>query len=227
MGVGGDADQHPLLPGHLAVEVGEVKALGVGVELQVAAPVAGLADDAGHVDVVGLALGDQPPGGVGEDGEVGVVHGLEDAPGLVGAAEVELAVHPGDHQVELAQDLIRQVQAAVREDVHLDALEDPEGHPFAGRALAGQALVQAVDGRHLLQEPPAVQPMGHGQALGVVGDGQVVAPPLAGGGHHLQQAGMAVGGVGMAVQVAAQVGQGHQLWQQAPARGLDLPAVLP
>lgn len=80
--VGVDADQHAFLPGGEAVAVEQVEALGMGVEFEKAAAVFCMADDAQHVDVVGLAFVDEPAAGMRQDREVGMVHRAQDALGL-------------------------------------------------------------------------------------------------------------------------------------------------
>jgi len=71
---------------------------------------------------------------VAEDGEIGVVHGAQDAARLLLPGEIELVVHRADGEVQFGEDRVGKVQAAVFEDVHLAALEDAD---------AFQALVEA------------------------------------------------------------------------------------
>ena len=63
-------------------------------------------------------------------------------------------MHRGDHHVELREQLVGQVEAAVDEDVDLHAGEDPEG---------SQLLVEHGDGRQLLDQTFGAEPVGHGQ----------------------------------------------------------------
>ena len=51
--------------------------------------------DLGEVDLVGLAAEELAAGGVGEDADVGVGEGAEDAGGLFGFSEVEFGVDAG------------------------------------------------------------------------------------------------------------------------------------
>ena len=144
MGVGVDAHQHSRVLGHPAGEIGEVQPLGVGVELEEATALPRMAEDALQIDLVGFPLEEQPPRGVGEDVKMGVVHGLENARSLPVAGKVESAVDRAHDDVELTQDVVRQVQIAVLQDVHLDPLE--QGEPL-------QFTVQPVDLLDLGQQP--------------------------------------------------------------------------
>ena len=84
-----------------------------------------------HVDRVGLALADQAAGRVGEDVEVRVVHRAQHALGLLRGRQLELAVDRRDDEVELAEDVVRQVELAVLQDVDLDALQHRDARQLA------------------------------------------------------------------------------------------------
>ena len=74
----------------------------------------------------------------------------------------------------------------------------------------------AGEGDHAL----LIQAVGHGQRLGVVGDGDVLVAALARGLGHLLERGAAVGLGGVHVEVAADVAQFHQFGQAAFVRRL-------
>ncbi len=112
---------------------------------------------------------------------------------------------------------VREVQRAVFQDVALDAGEDADAE-----AVAVDLAHLAGEGHHAL----FIQPVGHGERLGVVGDGDVLVAERAGGFGHLFQRGAAIGLGGVHVEVAADVGQLDQLGQAAFGGGFDFAAVL-
>jgi hypothetical protein len=63
----------------------------------------------------------------------------------------------------------------------------------------------------LLQQAPALEAVDHGEPLGVLRDGAVVESLPPGGLHHLGKGLATVGGGGMAVQVAVQIGHLDQV----------------
>ena len=75
-----------------------------------------------------------------EDGHTRIVERLEDALGLLRSRQIELAVHRGDHDVELGQDRVGQIEGAVLEDVHLDARE----HRDSRQAPASASSISAI-----------------------------------------------------------------------------------
>jgi len=130
--------------------------------------------------------------------------------------QVEAAVHRAHHQVEPRQHCIRQVEAAVFEDVHLDALEQRD---------AVQFCVKAVDLVALARQLQRVESVRDGEAARMFGDGQVFQPQRLGRQRHVAQAVVAVGGFGVRMQVASEVGQFHQFWQSPGARRFDFAAI--
>ena len=122
--------------------------------------------------------------------------------------------------------------AAVGADLELAAVEQPEalgrrlGRRRPGRLLGGVRGVERGDDLGLLGDPVGRQPAGDRERLRVVGQDLVgVAAPPGVVGHDLDRK-VAVGPVGVAVQVAAQVGQVDELRQAAGQGSLDLAAVL-
>ncbi len=94
----------------------------------------------------------------------------------------------------------RLVEAAVVEDVDLDALEQRERAVRARR----QVLVDRVDDVELAGQPLGAQAVGDGQPRRVVGEHEVLVAELDRGEGHLLDRRAAVGPVGVGVQVAAQ-----------------------
>ena len=72
----------------------------------------------------------------------------------------------------------------------------------------------------LLQHALGVLPSGHRQVLGMVGDGQVLVAMLPRRKDHGFEGGMAVGGVGIGMQVALDVRGGHEVRQPAGFGGV-------
>ena len=111
VGVAADRDQHAFVPGELTMDVEQIKAIGLRIELQKAASLPRMTDDSQHIHVIGLALIEEAPGRMRKDGEVRMIHGAEDPLRLFGPRKSELGMHRADHEVELGQYLVRQVQA--------------------------------------------------------------------------------------------------------------------
>ena len=130
----------------------------------------------------------------------------------------KLAVHRADHQIEPRQHLVRQVEAAVFEDVHLDALEQGDAVEFA---------VEAVDLVALPRQPQRIEAVRHGEAARVLGDGEVFAAPAPCAASAISRR-LLWPSVALvcACRSPLQVGKFHQLRQASGARRLDLAAVL-
>ncbi len=217
MGVGRDGDLEPHLLGHLAVGIVEIEPARMGVELEIAAALERRPHDRLEIDAVGAAFVDQPAARMGQDVEIAVVHGPDHPLGLPVEGEIEGVVNRADREVEPLQDRIGQIERAVVEDVDLARLEDAD---------AAKAVVEGVDFVDLAGQPIRVQAAGHGGALRVVGDGEVVVAPLLGGQRHFPDREFAVGGGGVGVKVALDPRQGDELGERALGGGLDLALVL-
>ena len=74
------------------------------VEFDEAAALAGMAQHAQEVDVVGFALADQPARRMRQDAEVPLVDGAQQPLGLPRARQVEAVVHGTDDEVQPPQD---------------------------------------------------------------------------------------------------------------------------
>ncbi len=218
MGVRVDGHRHPQLTGQAAAGVGEVQPLRLAVYLQDAAPLRGGLHQPLQVHVVRGALVDQPPCGVRQDVDAAVVHGPQDAFGLTLAGQREAVVHCAHGKVELLQNAVGQVQAAVLQDVDLAGLEHHD---------AVQTLVDPVDLGDLCGQALGVQTVGHRDVLGVIGDGEVLVAARPRRLGHGADGVVAVAGPGMAVQVATDIAQLHQSRQRSLLGGFHLAAILP
>ena len=116
------------------------------------------------------------------------------------------------------EDLIRQVERAVFQDIHFDGLQEDD---------ALQLAVEAVDLGHLGGQILGVVAVGHAHPFRVVGDGQVFIAPRLGGLGHLLQGVAAVGGLGVGVEVAPDVRQGDELREPALLGRGDFAPILP
>ena len=123
----------------------------------------------------------------------------------------------GDDDVELGEAVVGEIHRAVGPDVALDAGEHGD---------AVEPLAQGADAAGLLERAPLVEPVGHRQRLAVIGDRDVGEAGVAGGARHRLGIGAAVGGGGVHVQIAAQIGEASRARQGAALGGLDLAAVL-
>ena len=133
-----------------------------------------------------------------EDARVGILDGAENAGGHLFAALLEARVDAGDHHVHLRQNFVVEVERAVGENVDLDAGEDADA--------ALHLLVDFADALDVFERAFLIEAVGHGQVLGVVGDGDVLVAAGDGGFGHLANGVVAVGGGGVHVHVAAEVG---------------------
>ena len=194
--VGRDGDEDSGFADEAGIFSGDVETIGAGVEFEEAAVLLGMGDDALNVDLVAGALEEQASRGVAEDVEVAIVHGAENALGLLLLVHGEAGVDGADGVVEFAEDFIGVVESAVDEDVDFSGFEN---------ANAGELLVELVDGADLFFEALDGESVGDFETGRVVADADVcVSAALCGGGHLLEGVD-AVAGFGVHVEVAAEV----------------------
>ena len=117
---------------------------------------------------------------------------------VIGPAGIRrLGVHAGDHDIELAEQVVPLVERAVLEDVDLDAGQDAE---------RGELGVQPADELELRAQQLGGQPGGHGQPRRVVGERDPLVADIAGRLGHLLGRAAAVRPVRVRVAVPAQRG---------------------
>ena len=92
--------------------------------------------------------------------------------------------------------------------------------------MPSQLRIEAVDLVALFRQLHRIEPVGDGEAARVLGDRQVLQAQRLGRQRHVAQRVVAVGGLGMGMQVAPQVGQLTSLGRRPRACRLDLAAVL-
>ncbi|MBE3096479.1 MAG: carboxylesterase family protein, partial [Planctomycetes bacterium] len=149
VGVGVDDELHAPIAREPRVDVVEVEPVDLAADLEHHAEPGGRFDDLLDVHRVGLPPEQQAPGRVADDIDHRRVHRPEDAVRHLTLVLVERRVDRRNHEVELGQAVLRQVEPTVREDVALDAGEQreavqaPAGFPDAARVGQEAALVQA------------------------------------------------------------------------------------
>src|SRR6516225_5302777 len=126
-------------------------------------------------------------------------------------------MNAGQHDVELTQNLIRVIELAIPEDVHLGACPDLD---------ALHVLPCRLNQLDILERPLFVQAVGNSYRLGMVGNKDVaVAQPLGGSGHLFHTV-AAVRSRGMHLQIAADIGEFHEPRQLALLGSFHLAQVL-
>ena len=154
--------------------------------------------------------------------DVRILDRLDD-PGRDPGPRLGLPVVQARHDpVGLFEHVVGQVQSALLEHVDLDPLE----HDDRRTPLFGERFVEPVDLPPLPQQSFLVEPAGHRHPLPVVGDGDVLEPTGDRGPDHLAERALTVGGGGVHVEVAADVGHLHERGQLPPFRQRDLAAPL-
>lgn len=153
---------------------------------------------------------------MGDDLHVGILQGLEDP---LGHVLLESGVDRGDHEIELLEEGIREVERAVGEDIDLGPLEEAE-------ALRFERAVEGVDLLHLPAQAVGGEAAGVFHALGVVADrniGIAHADAVVG---DLAQGERPVARVGVDVEVALDVAVIEDGREAVGEGELDLAAVL-
>ncbi len=122
MGIGIDRYQNPFFPGDPAVYIIKVQASRIGIEFKKTAAVPGLMDNSGHIDLIGLALVDQAAGGMRQHAKIAMIHGAQNALGLLFKRQIKIAVDRSHDQIQPGQHRVWQIQGAVFQDFNFKAL---------------------------------------------------------------------------------------------------------
>ncbi len=199
MGVGVDDDTAVLFFGEAEIAVVEVEPLGRGVVLDGDAQFGGASQDRTYVEGIGFASQELSAGGVAEDPRVGILDGTEHASGHLFATLVKARVDAGDDHVHLGEDFVVEVERAIGQNVDLDAGEDADA--------AFHLLVHFTDAADVFERALFIEAVGHGQVFGVVGDGDVLIAPGECGVGHFANGVVAIGGGGVHVHVAFDIGR--------------------
>ena len=217
VGVGVDDDFAAELFGEAEIQVVEVGAGGVGVVFDGYAQFGGAFQDQVDVDGIALAAQNLAAGGMAEDADVWVFEGAEDAGGHLFDGLVEVGVDAGDDDVHLGEGGVFEVEGAVGEDVDFDAWEDAD--------LSFHLGVDFADVLDVCESAGIVHAVGHGEIFAVVGDGDVGQAASESGFGHLADGVAAVGGVGVHVEVAADVGERDEVRESVGGGGFEFAGV--
>ncbi len=217
VGVGVDHDRHPGGCGGTGGLGRQVAAVGVAVDLEHRPAPGRRLEDGLEIHRVGGPAFDQATGGMGDHVHQRVFDRRDHALGHGLLADPEGGVDARHQPVEAPEQLVLVVERAVGQDVDLAAGQqlDPL-HTLVGLRHELDLTLELFR-RDVVSEPVAG---------GVVGDGEVVVAPFAGRGPHLLDRVVTVGGVGVAVEVAADVLQRDELRQRAVPSRLQLAPVL-
>jgi hypothetical protein len=162
-----------------------VEPVGARIELYDDAVGDGGVDHFRGIHPIGLALEQDSTGQVTQHGGMRILYGPYDPGGHRGLVLGEGAVDRHNHIIQLGQDGVVEIKAAVRQDVAFRAREDPRLEPPGG--------VQGADRRHLGDEPLGGEALGLHARLRVVGDPEVFPSQNLGGARHLGERVAAVG----------------------------------
>lgn len=220
VGVGVDRAEDARFGGAFPPTPVHVEAGGVGVKFDDGSGLGGAVDNLLVVDRVGFALEEEATRQVADHVNVWVLHGANDAGGHLGFGQGKGAVHRGDGVVELGEDGVVKVEGAVLEDVHFGSCEKSKRV-----AVFFKLLVELVDLFDLGEEAVFVQAAGLNGGFGVVGNAEVAEAEFARGGGHFGEGVFAVGGGGVVMERATEVGELDEFWELVLLGGFDFASV--
>jgi len=111
--VGVDTDQCSLIAGHTTVNVAQVQARRVGVDLQTDPVLPSGFDHLLQVNLIGCSSREQAPGGMSQDIDIGVLQGTTDSQGHLLAGKIEPAVNRSNDKIEARKNFIAEIQFAL------------------------------------------------------------------------------------------------------------------
>jgi hypothetical protein len=120
--VGGNGRRNPHVLCHFAVTARQIQTIRVGIELQDAAPLFRRLHNLLQIDVVRAAFVDKPARRMCEDIEVAIVHGPDNAFGHFSPGKIAVVMDGTDGQIQLLENVVRQVEGPVLQDVDFDGL---------------------------------------------------------------------------------------------------------
>src|SRR5215207_664070 len=175
----------------------EVEPPGIAVDLDRYPVLGACRQDPLYVELVSRPAQQLPPGQVPDHVDEGIGDGAQHPLGLRLPLHAELAVDAADDEIEAAQNVVRIIERAVRQDVGLDPLENAEAAVESG--------IEAVDLgvlRRDLLDRKAARVM---RRLRMIGDADVAISAAARRLGHLRERVDPVGGVGVGMQDAPYV----------------------
>ena len=145
MGVGVDHDLHALLLGLAEVDVVQVEAVGIGIQLHRNFVFRGGRQNGVHVECVGVAAQLNAAGGMSEERGIRILDGFQQALGHLCGFLIEDGVHAGDDDIHLREHVVGEIEVAVGQDIDFDAGKDRDAFDlaFRRRGCAGCARRRA------------------------------------------------------------------------------------
>ena len=129
-----------------------------------------MTDQTRHIHLIGFSFINEPAAGMGQDGEMRVVHGTQNALGLFLPGQSEVTMHGSHNKVQPAEVFIGKIQGAVFKNVHSVKAAD--------RAVSLRAGYRDF----FLSLPPR-----SGGVAGAADDAACLFPPRLAPLHHLQE----------------------------------------
>src|SRR5262245_63199490 len=126
----------------------EIKAVRVGIQFNDDSQPYGLPDNGGDIDSIALARKQKTTGEMAYHGDIGIVHGPDDAGRHLRFGHIEPGVHGGHDKVHLTQEIVGIIQGTIGKDVHLTPLEDSE---------TVERLIHTIDDSMLLAYPVGIE----------------------------------------------------------------------
>ena len=198
-------------------DIVQVEAVWIGIQFHRDFVFGGRGQYCVHVEGIGIAAELDASGGVSDEGSVGILDRLEQSLGHLSGLLIEDRVHAGDDDIQLREDIVGEIEIAIRQDVDFDASKD-------GNAV--DVLVGGANSGDVFDRTFVVESVGEGQVLGVVSDGHVLIAARFGSLGHLFDGIAPVGLDGVHVDVALQIGLGKQLREGVIFREIDLTQIL-
>src|SRR5487761_2380708 len=134
------------------MDIVQIQPVRLRIDLDTASQIVRCRKNTIHVDIVGFAFADQAAGGVAENRDMAVLYRPYHAFGLRLARKIKKRVYRGHHYIQLFKRRIRQIEAAVLENIDLDTLEDGE---------AFELDVELVDLADLPRYARRIEPVRH------------------------------------------------------------------
>jgi hypothetical protein len=110
----------------MSVDIGQIQAIGAGIDLQMTAALARRGDHPLEIDAIRLALADQTASRMADDGDMTVVDRTSDPLGLRLARELETVMHGCHDDIESGEYSVGKIKTTVWKNVDLDAFEHRE-----------------------------------------------------------------------------------------------------
>ena len=178
----------------------------------------GASQNQSKVEREGLAAQQQSSRRMTKNPHIRILKGAENPRCHLFAALVKPGVNAGDDNLHLRQGLVLEVERAIGQNVYFDPREDAYA--------TFHCAINGTDTLDVLERPPIIEPIGHGQVLRVIGNGDVAVPHSERGLRHFANGVVPVGGAGVHMQIAANGASVNQLRHAALRSTFNLAQVL-